>query len=150
MSRTRKLIITVLAAVALPVGVAPAAHAATWPTTGTPQAQFGTTAKYNGLGTGLGLGVPTGTGLGLGTGLGSLNGLNGGENAAGCGISSGNEVQGGTAGTETVVCNGAGGLSFVGPQIGQVASVIGPTIIGGVVTGSVVTTAGDSITPGWG
>jgi hypothetical protein len=152
MSRTRNLIIAVLASVAVPVGVAPAAHAATWPTAGMPQAQFGTTAKYGGLGTGVGTGLGLGVagGLGTGLGLGGLGALNGGANAAACGISSGNEGQGGTAGTETVVCNGAGGLSFVGPQIGQVASVIGPTIIGGVVTGSVITTAGDAAANGWG
>jgi hypothetical protein len=143
MSRTRTLIIAALAAIAVQVGVAPAVHAATWPPAGMPQAQFTAKAKYGGLGTGLGLGLGPGPGLGLGTGL-------GGPNGAVCGISGGNDGQGGTAGTETVVCNGAGGLTFVGPQVGQVASVIGPTIIGGVVNGSVITTAGDAAAPGWG
>jgi hypothetical protein len=151
MNRTRMIIVAALALVAFVVAAAPSARAATWPTASMPQAKFTSTsspAKYSAIGTGLGTGLGIGTGLGLGgAGLGSLNG---GANAAACGISSGNEGQGGTAGTETVVCNGAGGLSFVGPQIGQVASVIGPTIIGGVVTGSVITAAGDAAANGWG
>jgi hypothetical protein len=51
----------------------------------------------------------------------------------------------GQAGTGTIsnqVCQG-GGLSFVGPAVGQVASVIGPTIIGPTSIGSVVVSAGN-------
>lgn len=51
----------------------------------------------------------------------------------------------GQAGTGTIsnqVCQG-GGLSFVGPSLGQVASVIGPTIIGPTSVGSVVVSAGN-------
>jgi hypothetical protein len=40
----------------------------------------------------------------------------------------------------------AGGLSFVGPTIGQIASVIGPTIISPAVVGtSVIVAAGSNI-----
>src|ERR1700754_2247349 len=44
-----------------------------------------------------------------------------------CGSSAGSENQGGTAGTNTYLCGGAG-LDFVGPQIGQIASVVGATV----------------------
>lgn len=59
-----------------------------------------------------------------------------------CGSSSGAEDQGGTGGTNTYMCLGAG-LTFVGPQIGQIASVIGPTIISPGFTGNVVVSAGN-------
>jgi hypothetical protein len=49
--------------------------------------------------------------------------------------------QGATAGTESKICVGAG-LVFVAPAIGQIATVIGPTIIGPAAVGSVVTSAG--------
>src|SRR5438309_6690878 len=39
------------------------------------------------------------------------------------------EGQGGTAGNQPQVCLGSG-LSFIGPAVGQVATVIGPTTIG--------------------
>jgi hypothetical protein len=35
-----------------------------------------------------------------------------------------------------------GGLSFIGPAVGQVASVIGPTIIGPVYIGTSIVSAG--------
>ena len=35
------------------------------------------------------------------------------------------------------------GLSFVGPAVGQIATVIGPTIIGPAVIGNVVVSAGN-------
>jgi hypothetical protein len=41
------------------------------------------------------------------------------------------------------VCQGTG-LSFVGPAIGQIATVIGPTIIGPAVIGNVTVSAGSS------
>ena len=40
----------------------------------------------------------------------------------------GAEGQGGTGGTTAQACLGAG-VSYVGPAIGQIATVIGPTII---------------------
>jgi hypothetical protein len=45
--------------------------------------------------------------------------------------------QGTTAGTSPQVCIGSG-LSFIGPSIGQVATVIGPTTIGPAQVNSVV------------
>jgi hypothetical protein len=44
------------------------------------------------------------------------------------------------------VCTGAPGLTFIGPAIGQVASVIGPTIIGPSVIGNLVVAAGNGAT----
>jgi hypothetical protein len=52
------------------------------------------------------------------------------------------EGQGATAGTTDQVCVGSG-LVFIGPAIGQVATVIGPTIIGPAVIGTSVVSAGD-------
>ena len=60
-----------------------------------------------------------------------------------CGSSSGPENQGGTAGTTTYLCLGTG-LQYVGPQIGQVASVVGPTIIGPGFVSNVNVTAGNA------
>ena len=59
-----------------------------------------------------------------------------------CGSSSGAENQGGTAGTNTYLCLGSG-LMFVGPQIGQIASVIGPTVISPGFVGAINTSAGN-------
>jgi hypothetical protein len=50
--------------------------------------------------------------------------------------------QGGTAGVENRICVGSG-LVFVGPSVGQVASVMGPTIIGPAVIGTSVVSAGN-------
>jgi hypothetical protein len=74
-------------------------------------------------------------------GVGSRNGA--------CGSSSGAEGQGGTGGTNAYTCLGAG-LVFVGPAIGQIASVIGPTIIGPGVVGSINVSAGDAAINGSG
>jgi hypothetical protein len=60
-----------------------------------------------------------------------------------CGTVAG-EGQGATGGVDTHVCVGAG-LAFVGPAIGQIATVIGPTIIGPAVIGTSVQSAGDVI-----
>jgi hypothetical protein len=57
----------------------------------------------------------------------------------------GGDLQGRTGGTEDVQCQGAG-LQFIGPSIGQVASVMGPTIIGSTVFAPVQTSAGSSAT----
>jgi hypothetical protein len=59
-----------------------------------------------------------------------------GEN---CGNSQGQFGTGATAGT--TACAGPG-LTFVGPAIGQVAVVIGPTIIGPAQVGSTIVSAG--------
>jgi hypothetical protein len=53
--------------------------------------------------------------------------------------------QGRTGGTQTHVCTGAG-LTFIGPSVGQMASVIGPTIISPVVNiGASVQSAGNVV-----
>ena len=59
------------------------------------------------------------------------------------GFGFGGDGQGRTGGTEDVQCQGAG-LQFIGPAIGQVASVMGPTIIGSNVNAPVQTSAGSS------
>ncbi|MCW3066927.1 MAG: hypothetical protein JWN32_4099 [Solirubrobacterales bacterium] len=58
-----------------------------------------------------------------------------------CGTAT-NDGQGRTGGTATEVCMGSG-LNFVGPAVGQIASVIGPTIIGPAVIGTSVQSAGN-------
>jgi hypothetical protein len=60
-----------------------------------------------------------------------------------CGTSTGVEGQGATGGTTAQICAGAG-LTFVGPAIGQIATVIGPTIIGPAVIGNIVVSAGNA------
>ena len=59
-----------------------------------------------------------------------------------CGLSSGTENQGGTAATNTYTCVGAGG-EYVGYQVGQVVSVIGPALISPGAAGSFNTSAGN-------
>jgi hypothetical protein len=59
-----------------------------------------------------------------------------------CGSASDTPGQGATAGTASQVCMGSG-LSFVGPAIGQIATVIGPTIISPGFVGNVVVSAGN-------
>jgi hypothetical protein len=80
------------------------------------------------------------SGGGNGGGAGSLG------PAGPCSTVSPHSGLGATAGTATQVCMGAG-LAFVGPQIGQIATVIGPTIIGPAVVGSVVVSAGNGVGP---
>jgi hypothetical protein len=54
----------------------------------------------------------------------------------------GAEGLGGTAGTTNMSCIGAG-LSFIGPSIGQVASVVGPVIIGPSFVRTAIVSAGN-------
>jgi hypothetical protein len=63
-----------------------------------------------------------------------------------CGTTTGVEGQGGTA-NENRVCMGAG-LSFIGPSVGQIATVQGPTIIGTAVIGTQIVAAGDAAVVG--
>jgi hypothetical protein len=56
-----------------------------------------------------------------------------------CGSNMGQIGQASTAGTNA--CAGPG-LTFIGPAIGQVASVIGPTIIGPVQVGTLIVSGG--------
>jgi hypothetical protein len=50
--------------------------------------------------------------------------------------------QGATGGTTNSICQGSG-VVFVAPSVGQVATVMGPTIIGPSNVGTVVVSAGD-------
>jgi hypothetical protein len=83
------------------------------------------------------------------SGFGGLAGFVPGGVAAGNGIAGAfgpcsrpsAEGQGGTGAADHQVCQGAG-LSFIGPAIGQVATVIGPTIIGPVANVNVAVSAG--------
>jgi hypothetical protein len=61
-----------------------------------------------------------------------------------CSTATGTEGQGSTAGNRPQVCQGAGGLSFIGPSVGQIASVVGPTIIGPAVIGTSIVSAGNA------
>lgn len=49
--------------------------------------------------------------------------------------------QGTTGGTQNQICQGSG-LAFVGPSVGQVATVIGPTVIGPANIGNLIASAG--------
>jgi hypothetical protein len=64
-----------------------------------------------------------------------------------CNTPTGAEGQGGTGGTSGQACLGAG-LSFIGPSIGQIASVVGPTIIGPAFVGNMVVSAGNGAAGG--
>ena len=63
-------------------------------------------------------------------------------NAAGpCGTVA-QQGQGRVSGNEASVCQGSG-LSFVGPSVGQVATVMGPTILSPGYAGTVIVTTGN-------
>jgi hypothetical protein len=62
-----------------------------------------------------------------------------------CGDSSASQGGGGNGnagGTANQVCLGPGALSFIGPSIGEVSSIVGPTIIGPASNISVIQSAG--------
>jgi hypothetical protein len=60
-----------------------------------------------------------------------------------CGTAAGSDM-GSWSGTTDIVCVGAG-LSYIGPAIGQVATVMGPTIIGPAVVGTTIVAGGNVI-----
>jgi hypothetical protein len=60
-----------------------------------------------------------------------------------CGSSSASQGNGSVAGATAQVCPGPGGLSYIGPAIGQISSIVGPTIIGPSVGVSVIQSAGN-------
>jgi hypothetical protein len=108
-----------LFAVAAPVSGASAfSWPAGWPSVGTPVA-------WSGAGTPVGAPV--------------LNTLGGQAGSYGCGSNTpaGNGPAGGTI---NQACGGV--LTFIGPSVGQISSVIGPTIIGSTVLAPVTVSAG--------
>lgn len=63
-----------------------------------------------------------------------------------CSTPTAEENQGNVAGTGNQICQiGGGGLVFVAPAVGQVATVVGPTIIGPSQVGTVVVSPGNVI-----
>jgi hypothetical protein len=84
--------------------------------------------------------VPTWLQGGLGTG--ALPAVGSADVGSPCGSAT-TEGQGRTGGNDYQVCTGAG-LTFIGPAVGQVATVIGPTIISpSVVIGASAVSAGN-------
>jgi hypothetical protein len=82
---------------------------------------------------------------GLG-GLGGINALGGSTNGtAGCVGTNRPSVGGNNGSTSAQTCGAV--LSFSGPQIGQIAAVIGPTIIGSQVAQVVVSAGSPIVTP---
>jgi hypothetical protein len=72
----------------------------------------------------------------------------GGGNAVGagpCGTATGPNGQGTVGGSAAAVCQLGGGLAYIGPAIGQIATVIGPTIIGPAVIGNLNVSAGNGV-----
>jgi hypothetical protein len=131
MTRLRRTLVGALAATAALAGSAPAASASTFAMPSFTMPSFTTPsfttpsfpwAGFSGVGATL-AGNPT--------------------NAGACASTPGPQGQGATGGTTATVCQGTG-LSFVGPAVGQVATVIGPTIIGPAVIGSVIVSAGNA------
>jgi hypothetical protein len=103
------------AAAALAVG-APVAGAITWPTSaGLPALSAAFPVA----------GVPAAAGQAVGP----------------CGTIS-DEGQGRASGNEASVCQGAG-LAFIGPSVGQLATIVGPTIISPGFVGTVILTTGN-------
>ena len=85
-------------------------------------------------------------GLGLPSNIGPI-GNNPAAALGPCGTPTGAESQGGTGGTAQQACLSAG-LSYIGPAIGQISSVVGPTIITAGFVGNIVTSAGNGIAGG--
>ena len=81
-------------------------------------------------------------GFPVGGGAATLRGAAAGDGGI-CGAPSASQGNGASvAGTAAQVCLAPGSLSFVGPAIGQVSSIVGPTIIGPTVGVSVIQSAG--------
>jgi hypothetical protein len=111
----RRALLAVLAVTAALVVSAPAAGASTW---SVPSWLQGSLAG--------GVTLPVG----------------GGPVSAGACTTATQEGQGRTGGTATDVCSGAG-LVFIGPSIGQIATVIGPTIMSPAFVGQSIVSAGN-------
>jgi hypothetical protein len=93
-----------------------------------------------------GLPIPAALPVGGLGGLGGINALGGSTNGtAGCVGTNRPSVGGNNGSTSAQTCGAV--LSFSGPQIGQIAAVIGPTIIGSQVAQVVVSAGSPIVTP---
>jgi hypothetical protein len=124
MMRLRKPFIVALAAAAALVVAAPAAHASP-----APAYHFSMPTGFAGF-RGMPVALPTPVDLPVGGA------------AEACETPSGVEGQGRTGGNDIYTCIGAG-LSFVGPSIGLISTVMGPTIISPGFAGSVIVSGGN-------
>ena len=88
--------------------------------------------------------LPTSFAGSSGLAIGALPTAPGGAAAGSCGSANGSVLQGHIGETSPHVC---GGLAFIGPSIGQIATVIGPTIISPAVSGAAIVT-GNNVTFG--
>jgi hypothetical protein len=61
-----------------------------------------------------------------------------------CGTTVGQDVGGSAGSPQYAVCQGAG-LTFLGPSVGQVAAIIGPTTIGPAFIGQLVVSGGAAV-----
>jgi hypothetical protein len=86
-----------------------------------------------GIGPGLG-GLPV-----IGGAVGTSTGVGGQAGSFGCGSNT-PSTNGPAGGTTNQACGSV--LSFIGPSVGEIASVVGPTIIGSTVIGQVNVSAG--------
>jgi hypothetical protein len=86
-----------------------------------------------GIGAGLG-GLPS-----VGATIGTSTGVGGQAGSFGCGSNT-PSTNGPAGGTTNQACGSV--LSFIGPSVGEIASVVGPTIIGSTVIGQVSVSAG--------
>jgi hypothetical protein len=120
---TRSAFLAALAVTAAFVVCAPAAGASTFPTW-TPPTAWTTPTWLNGT---------------AGDGVAPVGG---GAVAGPCGRPTAGQGQGGSGTVSTQVCQGAG-LTFIGPAIGEIASVVGPTIIGPAFVGNSIVSAGN-------
>jgi hypothetical protein len=120
MTPIRTSLVAALAVAAVLAVVAPAASASTAPTR-----QFSIpTAFARYQTTPVSLSIPTGIPAGS------------------CTTPSGIEGQGRVGGNDIYSCIGAG-LSFIGPSLGQISTVIGPTIISPGFAGNVIVSGGN-------
>src|SRR5258708_17072120 len=84
-------------------------------------------------------GSVAGAGAASAAGLPLFDGVPGGAEAC---SNTNVEGQGATAGTENKICQGSG-LTFIGPSLGQAATMVGPTFVGTPLIGTSVVSAGN-------
>lgn len=125
MTHRRKALLAALAAIAALAVTAPAAGAST----------FATPAFADPGGVGAFQATP---GLSAAAVAGTVSSL-----AGPCATATGQHGQGATAGTVAQVCTGSG-LTFIAPAVGQISSIVGPSIITPGPVGTVVVAAGNA------